>query len=173
MFRGIGSGIGMRPRNKAILWAAAFAVVGMLYVFSREPNRPDTFDNCPAKGIDPEQMVEGVCLVGTTTTVVVDKGHLLELETLDARLEGMRDGTAMSGPEGTKLAGDGKEFVTFDLEITNHTNTPQSVGESQLAIPGTGARTPRSSGATNPTPSSTARPRSPPAKRPTAPSPSK
>ena len=35
---------------------------------------------------------------------------------------------------GTKLAADGHEFVTFDLEITNHTDTPQSVGESQLAI---------------------------------------
>ncbi len=134
MFRGIGSGIGMRPRTKVILWAAALAVVGMLYVFSREPSRPDTFDNCPAKGIDPEQMVEGYCLVGHTTTVVVNKGHLLKLETLDARLDGMREGTTMSGPAGTKLAADGHEFVTFDLEITNHTDTPQSVGESQLAI---------------------------------------
>ena len=137
MFRGIGSGIGMRPRTKAILWAAAIAVVGMLYVFSREPSRPATFDNCRAKGIDPEQMVEGYCLVGHTTTVVVDKGHLLKLETLDARLEGMREGTTMSGSEGTKLAKDGHEFVTFDLAITNRTDSPQSVGESQLAIPGT------------------------------------
>ncbi len=32
---------------------------------------------------------------GRMTTVVVDKGHLLELETLDARLEGMREGTTM------------------------------------------------------------------------------
>jgi len=137
VFRGIGSGIGMRPRTKVILWATALAVVGMLYVFSREPSRPDTFDNCAAKGIDPEQMVEGFCRVGNTTTVVVDKGHLLKLETLDARLEGMREGTTMSGPEGTKLAGDGHEFVTFDLAITNHTDSPQSVGESQLAIPDT------------------------------------
>ncbi len=79
-------------------------------------------------------MVEGYCLVGHTTTVVVDRGHLLKLETLDARLDGMREGTTMSGPEGTKHAADGHEFVTFDLEITNHTDTPQSVGESQLAI---------------------------------------
>jgi hypothetical protein len=136
MFRGIGSGIGMRPRNKAILWAAAFAVIGMLYVFSLEPSRPDTFDSCPAKGIDPEQMVEGTCLVGKTTTVVVDKGDLLELETLDARLEGMREQTTMSGPEGTKLAGDGSEFVTFNVEITNRTDKPQSVGESQVALAG-------------------------------------
>jgi hypothetical protein len=84
----------MRPRNKAILWAAALGVVGMLYVFSREPSRPSVIDNCAAKGIDPEQMVEGYCLVG-------------------------------------------HEFVTFDLAITNHTDRPQSVGESQLAIPGT------------------------------------
>jgi hypothetical protein len=137
MFRGMGSGIGMRLRTKVILWAAALAVIGMLYVFSREPSRPGTFDNCAAKGIDPEQMVEGYCLVGKTTMVVVDKGHLLKLETLDARLEGMREGTTMSGPEGTKLAKNGHEFVTFDLAITNHTDSPQSVGESQLAIPDT------------------------------------
>jgi hypothetical protein len=64
MFRGIGSGIGMCPRTKVVLCAAALAVVGMLYVFSREPSRPDTFDNCAAKGIDPEQMVEGSALSG-------------------------------------------------------------------------------------------------------------
>jgi hypothetical protein len=133
----MGSGIGMRPRNKAILWAAALAVVGMLYVFSREPSRPSVFDNCAAKGIDPEQMVEGYCRVGNTTMVVVDKGRLLKLQTLDARLKGMGERTAMSGPEGTKLAADGHEFVTFDLAITNHSDRPQSVGESQLAIPGT------------------------------------
>jgi hypothetical protein len=136
MFRGIGSGIGMRPRNKAILWAAAIAVVGMLYVFSREPSGSDTFDNCRAKGIDPEQMVEGTCQVGKTKTVVVDRGDLLELETLDARLEGMREATTMSGPEGTKSAGKGNEFVTFDVEITNRTDKSQSVGESQVALAG-------------------------------------
>jgi hypothetical protein len=173
VFRGIGSGIGMRPRNKAILWAVAFAVVGILYVFSREPSRPDTFDNCPAKGIDPEQMVEGYCLVGHTTTVVVDKGHLLQLETLDARLEGMRERTTMSGPDGTKLSAGEHEFVTFDLTVTNTpTGRNRSANlSSPYLVPG--ARTPRSSEATNPTPSSTAQPRSPPAKRPTAPSPSK
>jgi hypothetical protein len=42
----------------------------------------------------------------------------------------------MAGPEGTKLAKDGHKFVTFDLAITNRTDSPQSVGESQLAIPG-------------------------------------
>jgi hypothetical protein len=90
----------MRPRTKVILWAAALAVVGMLYVFSREPSRPDVFDNCPAKGIDPEQMVEGYCLVGNTTTVVVDKGHLLKLETLDARIEGCASGPRCRVPKG-------------------------------------------------------------------------
>jgi hypothetical protein len=134
MFRGFGSGIGMRPRNKAILWAGAVAVVGMLYVFSREPSRPATFDNCATKGIDPEQMVEGFCLVGKTTTVVVDKGHLLKLKTLEARLEGIHERTTMSGPKGTKAAGEGKEFVTFDLALTNDTDSAQSVGGSQLAI---------------------------------------
>ena len=112
MFRGIGSGIGMRLRTKVILWAAALAVVGMLYVFSREPRRPGTFDNCASKGIDPEQMVEGYCLVGDTTMVVVDKGHLLKLETLDARIEGIREGITMSGPEGTRAAPDGRAGST-------------------------------------------------------------
>lgn len=134
MFRGWGSGIGMRTRTKVVLWAAVIAVVGMLYVFSREPSSPDTFDNCAAKGIDPEQMVEGYCRVGNTTIVVVDKGHLLKIETLDARLEGIREGTTMSGPKGTKSAGEGKAFVTFDLALTNDTNSAQSVGGSQLAV---------------------------------------
>jgi hypothetical protein len=136
MFRGIGSGIGMSPRNKAILWAVAIAVVGMLYVFSREPSGNRPYDDCPSKGIDPQEMKEGTCQVGGTKTVVVNRGDLLELETLDARLEGTREGTTMSGPEGTKLAAKGKEFVTFDIEITNHTDKPQSVGESQLALGG-------------------------------------
>jgi hypothetical protein len=136
MFRGIGSGIGMSPRNKAILWAAAIAVVGMLYVFSREPSANRPYDDCPSKGIDPQEMKEGTCQVGGTETVVVNRGDLLELETLDARLEGIREGTTISGPEGTKLAWNGKEFVTFDVEITNRTDKPQSVGESQLALAG-------------------------------------
>jgi hypothetical protein len=136
MFRGIGSGIGMRPRTKAILWAGAIAVVAMLYVFSREPSGNRPYDDCPSKGIDPQEMKEGTCQVGGTKTVVVNRGDLLELETLDARLEGMRAGTTMSGPEGTKPAGHGKEFVTFDIEITNRTDKPQSVGESQLALAG-------------------------------------
>jgi hypothetical protein len=136
MLRGIGSGIGMSPRNKAILWAAAIAVAGMLYVFSREPSSHRPHDDCPSKGIDPQEMKEGTCQVGGTKTVVVNRGDLLELETLDARLEGMREGTTMSGPEGTKLAANGKEFATFDVEITNTTDKPQSVGESQLALAG-------------------------------------
>jgi hypothetical protein len=136
MFRGIGSGIGMSPRNKAILWAAAVAVVGMLYVFSREPSANRPYDDCHSKGIDPQEMKEGTCQVGATKTVVVNRGDLLELETLDARLEGIREGTTTSGPEGTKLARHGNEFVTFDIAITNRTDKPQSVGESQLALAG-------------------------------------
>ncbi|HWH20893.1 MAG TPA: hypothetical protein VN671_10195 [Solirubrobacterales bacterium] len=126
----------MSLRTKAILWAAALAVVGMLYVFSREPSDHRPVDECPAKGIDPQEMNEGTCQDGGTKTVVVDKGHLLEMETLDARLDGMREATTMSGPEGTKPAKSGREFVTFDLAITNRTGDPQSVGESQLALGG-------------------------------------
>lgn len=135
MFRGIGSGIGMRPRTKVILWVGAIAFVGMLYVFSRELSGPPK-DNCPSKGIDPQQMKEGTCQDGGTKTVVVDVGDLLELETLDARLEGRREATTMSGPEGTKPAGKGNEFVTFDIAVTNRTDKPQSIGESQLALAG-------------------------------------
>jgi Domain of unknown function (DUF4352) len=136
MFRGIGSGIGMRPRNKALLWAAAIAVVAMLYVFSREPSGHDTTETCRAKGIDPSEMVEGTCVSGKRKLVVVDVGHRLKIDTLEARLEGMREGTTMSGPEGTKPAAAGKEFVTLDLEVVNRTDSPQSVGGSQLALVG-------------------------------------
>jgi hypothetical protein len=136
VFRGFGSGIGMRPRTKAILAAVVVATLGMLYVFSREPSTSPVRDDCRSKGIDPQQKVEGTCEIGGTKTVVVDRGHLLEMETLEARLVGFQALTKISGPAGVKAAKKGSEFVTFEVEVTNRTDEPQSVGGEHLAIAG-------------------------------------
>jgi Domain of unknown function (DUF4352) len=134
MFRGFGSGIGMRPRTKVILWLVALGVVAMLVIFSHEPSVSGEPDTCRAKGIDPQEMKEGTCQYGKTTEVVVNVGDAVKLQTLEARLEGTRMGTTLTGPEGTKPASATKEFVTFDLAITNRTAQPQSVGQNQLVL---------------------------------------
>jgi hypothetical protein len=122
----------MSRKTKLILGAVALAVVGMLFVFSREPGGPDTRDTCRAAGIDPETMAEGTCYVGESKQVVVDFGHLLKIESLDARLLGARVARRLTGPGGTKLARG--RFVTFDLALTNRTGAPAVFGESQAVL---------------------------------------
>ena len=129
MFRGIGSGIGMRLRTKVILWAAALAVIGMLYVFSEEPSRTPV-DECRAKGIDPEEKKVGTCEDEGTEDVVVNPSELLELETLDARLESTRERPA-AAPAGSHGK---RELVTFDLAVTNRTGGSVAFGPSQFLL---------------------------------------
>jgi hypothetical protein len=132
MFRGIGSGIGMRPRTKAILAVAVLAVIGMLYVFSREPSTTVP-DNCQSKGIDPKDKKEGTCEVGGKKQVVVNPGDLLELKTLDVRLEGMRETSAHDRPGGKAS---GETLVTFDLAVTNRTDAPATLDEAKVILYG-------------------------------------
>jgi hypothetical protein len=122
----------MSRKTKLILGAIALAVVGMLFVFSREPGGPDTRETCTAAGIDPETMAEGTCYVGETKQVVVDLGHPLKLESLDARLLGARVTQRLTGPGGTKRAKG--RFVTFDLALTNRTDAPVVFGENQAVL---------------------------------------
>lgn len=129
MFRGIGSGIGMSLRNKVILCVAALAVVGMLYVFSEEPSRT-LVDECRAKGIDPEEKKVGSCQNDGTENVVVNPSELLELETLDAQLEGIHERPAPV-PAGSHSK---RELVTFDLAVTNRTDAPVAFGQSQFLL---------------------------------------
>lgn len=63
--------------------------------------------------------------------MIVDRGHTVRLQTLDARIEGMRKGPA-PGSEG---GASGKRIlVSFDLRITNRTDSPQEVGEDQVVL---------------------------------------
>jgi hypothetical protein len=122
----------MSRKSKSILAAVALAVAAMLFVFSREPDAPDTRETCTAAGIDPQTMAEGTCYVGGTKQVVVDSGHLLRMGSLDARLLGARVARRLTGPGGTKLAKG--RFVTFDLALTNRTDAPVVFGENQAVL---------------------------------------
>ncbi len=124
--------MGMPLKTKAILAVAALAFIAMLVIFSEEPSLPDARGTCSSMGIDPQAMKEGTCYVGNSKTVVVDRGHRLKLETLDARLLGIRQGTTLSGPGGTR--GAKGVFLTFDLAITNRTDAPVRVGPNQFAL---------------------------------------
>jgi hypothetical protein len=120
----------MRPRTKAILAVAVLAVIAMLYVFSREPSAV-RHDNCPAKGIDPTEMKEGACMDEGTLNVVVNRGDLLEMETLDVRLEGMRETPAPARGERGAPADD---LVTFDLAVSNPTDAPMTLDEVKTVL---------------------------------------
>jgi hypothetical protein len=138
MFRGIGSGIGMRPRTKLILFAAALALVGTLYVFAQGPST-STVDNCREKGIDPEEKKVGTCEDDGTKNVVVNPSEMLELETLDAQLRWMRERLAQI-PAGTGAKG--HDEVTFDLAVTNRTDAPETFGQGQILLEGARLYTP-------------------------------
>jgi hypothetical protein len=119
--------MGMPRKQKAILAVIGLAVIGMLVAFGHEPSSLARPDNCPSKGIDPEQRKEGTCEIGHSENVVVDRDHTVKLETLEARIEGMRKGPV---PGGSKK----RILVTFDLRVTNRTDSPQRVGENQFVL---------------------------------------
>jgi hypothetical protein len=119
VFRGIGSGIGMRLRTKVILWLLALGVVVTLVIFSEEPGFPKPPDTCSEKGIDPSQMNEGTCVDEGSTLHVVDIGDTLTMRTLKARLEGLHETGSL---------------VTFDLQITNRGSKPAYLGKEQLVL---------------------------------------
>jgi len=119
----------MPLKTKLILGTLGLAVLVMLVIFGHEPSSSAPRDSCRARGIDSEQLKEGACYYGDSKNVVVDWDHTVHLETLDAKLLGMRETSALSGPRGTKAAGG--TFVTFDLEIRNRTAESQTVGENQ------------------------------------------
>jgi hypothetical protein len=124
----------MPLKNKLILAAIGLAVIGMLYVFSREPSLPgaSTRDTCREHGIDPTEMAEGTCYQGDTKNVVVDQRDPLKIKTLEARLERIRVTTMLTGPQGTKRA-DG-HFAIFDLAVTNRTEEPHLIEADQIAL---------------------------------------
>jgi hypothetical protein len=120
--------MGMPRKQKAILAIIGLAVVGMLVIFGHESSNSAPRDECPSKGIDPEQRKEGRCENDGTENVVVDRDHPLRLETLEARLEGMRKGPVPGGGSPKRI------LVTFELKVTNRTGSPQHVGENQFVL---------------------------------------
>jgi hypothetical protein len=88
--------------------------------------------DCGAKGIDTRAHKEGTCTEGGTTLVVVNKGSVLELKSLEARLLGVRERKTIGGPAGSKTT-KGK-FLTFELEVTNRTDSPAKVAAGQLIL---------------------------------------
>lgn len=122
----------MPLKTKVILGVIGLAVVGMLFVFGHESSSSAPHDDCPSKGIDPERRKEGTCEDGGTKDVVVDRDDTLKLVTLDARLEGTRKGPVPAGPSGPGTAK--RILVSFDLAITNRTDSPQAVGQNQVVL---------------------------------------
>jgi len=123
----------MPLKTKLILGTLALGVAVILLIFGQEPpSGRSTRDTCPSQGIDPEVRNEGTCYVGSTKTVVVDSTHRLRLETLDAKVGGVRESATLSSSNGVKRAP--RVFVTFDLAITNRTDKPQTLGENQVVL---------------------------------------
>jgi hypothetical protein len=86
--------------------------------------------DCGAKGIDTRAHKEGTCTEGGTTLVVVNKGSVLKLKSLEARLLGVRERKTIGGPDGSKTTKG--EFLTFELEVTNRTDSPATVAAGQV-----------------------------------------
>jgi hypothetical protein len=125
----------MPRKTKLILTAIALAVIGMLYVFSREPSltpNASTRDTCREHGIDPARMLEGTCYDGGVKDVVVDQRDPVRIYSLEARLERIRVTKSLTGSEGTKRASG--HFATFDLAVTNRTPEPHFLEADQIAL---------------------------------------
>lgn len=88
--------------------------------------------DCEKRGIDSGDLREGTCFEGNTQIHVVDRHSVLKMDTLEAKLVRIRDRKTVHGPADSKTA-DG-EFVTFELAITNRTNSPAAVVAGQFVL---------------------------------------
>ncbi len=117
------------PRLFAFLFAVAvLAVVAEHFASGTYPSRSE----CRAKEIDTGAHKQGTCTEGSTTIVVVNRHSTLKLESLEARLLGTRVRRTIKGPDGSKAAKG--EFVTFDLAITNRTDSPAGIYAGQFML---------------------------------------
>ena len=85
---------------------------------------------CDDLGINREVGKEGRCDESGVTNVVVDKGSLLKLKELNARLLDIETAKAITGEYGDTKTANGV-FVIFELEITNKTHAPTYFDASQ------------------------------------------
>jgi hypothetical protein len=119
-----------KPRLKpGITWTRLIVflvVVAVLALVAEHfvAGTPPTSD-CWVKEIDTGAHREGTCMEGNTRLVVVDMHGVLKLESLEARLLGIRERQTIEGPTGSKTSKG--EFVTFDLAVTNRTDAPTGV----------------------------------------------
>jgi hypothetical protein len=111
----------------SVVVALALAWVAKQFVEGSYPS-----SDCGAKGIDTRAREEGTCREGDTTLVVVDKGSVLRLETLEARLLGVKERKTIGGQGGSKTTKG--EFLTFDLAVTNRTDAPATVAPAQFVL---------------------------------------
>jgi len=85
--------------------------------------------SCIERGIDTAERKEGTCSQEGHKYAVVDRQSTLEMETLDAKLLGIRKNKTLSSDLGSETASG--IFVTFELSITNRTHTPATFEEGQ------------------------------------------
>jgi hypothetical protein len=107
-------------------------VVVLVVVAERFVTGSSRTSDCGAKGIDSWERLEGSCMEGSTKLVVVDRGSVLKMATLEARLLGERVRKTIGGPGGPKTAKG--RFVTFDLAVTNRTDAPARVAAGQFML---------------------------------------
>jgi len=105
--------------------------------FEAEEEEAETAEagDCDEKGINSTVGKEGRCTEEGTTLVVVDKGSVLSLEELDAKLVGMETAKTLSGEYGETKSANGV-YVVFRLEVTNKTHSPVyfDSGQEQTAL---------------------------------------
>lgn len=105
--------------TRLAIFLVGVAVFGVLGEHFASGSDPETSSDCGAKEITTEARKEGSCFYDNTKIVVVDEHSALKLDSLEARLEGIRER---------------EKHVTFDLAITNRTDEPATVTEDQFVL---------------------------------------
>lgn len=115
--------------TRLIAFLVGFVVLAVIAHHFVEGHFPSAGD-CGSKEIDTGPRKEGTCTEGGSTIVVVDRGSVLRLESLEARLMGTRERKTITGPAGSKTAKG--RFVTFGLAVTNRSDAPAAVALGQF-----------------------------------------
>lgn len=87
---------------------------------------------CGEKGIGPPTYKSGKCSEEGQTTVVASRNEPLVLETLKAKLTGTKERHSISGELGSEEANG--VFITFALDVTNLSHSPQELAEGQTKL---------------------------------------
>ncbi|HET8815722.1 MAG TPA: DUF4352 domain-containing protein [Solirubrobacterales bacterium] len=95
-------------------------------------SKDDAEGDCETAGISAPPRREGTCFEEGQKWVVVNKGSVLKLKTLEAELLGIRDAKTLSSDLGPETANG--TFVTFELTITNLTRAPAYFEEEQAVL---------------------------------------